>query len=179
MMISTQNNDTAFPQRDFELTCSEHNIVLRKIPLKHFVDLNNTTIRTVLMHSAALYNTCPTDLSPSVQEFQQQLAQTSTLSPSALCDQNKHKQANQKSICWQDCGGRIVTSHCALAVVTVTVTVTVICAEFAWWADAGSIANHMSDVVLLEDTRQEVCAGSPREDGDVFTSMRLIGEVEW
>ena len=76
-----------------------------------------------------------------------QLAQTSPLSPSALCDQNKHKQAKQESIWWQDCGGRIVTSHCARDVVTV------ICAEFAWWADAGSIANHMSDVVLLEDTR--------------------------
>jgi len=104
------------------------------------------------MHSVALYNTCPTELSPSVHEFQQQLAQTSLLSPSALCDQNKHKQANQESICWQDCGGRTVTSHCARDVI-VTVTVTVICAEFAWWADAGSIANHMSDVVLLEDTR--------------------------
>ena len=31
--------------------------------------------------------------------------------------------------------------------------VIVVCAEFAWWADAGNIANHMSDVVLLEDTR--------------------------
>ena len=48
-----------------------------------------------------------------------------------------------------------MTSHCARDVVTVTVTVTdtVICTEFAWWADAGSIANHVSDVVLLEDTR--------------------------
>ena len=24
-----------------------------------------------------------------------------------------------------------------------------------------------------------MCAGSPREDGDVFTSMRLIAEVQW
>jgi len=54
-----------------------------------------------------------------------------------------------------------VTSHCARDSVSVTVnvsgsvtvTVILVCAEFAWWADAGSIANHMSDVVLLEDTR--------------------------
>jgi hypothetical protein len=48
-----------------------------------------------------------------------------------------------------------VISQCARDVVTVTdtVTVTVICAEFAWWADASSIANHVSDVALLEDTR--------------------------
>lgn len=57
--------------------------------------------------------------------------------------------------------------------------VIVICAEFAWWTDAGRIADHVSNVVLLEHTRQQVCAGSPREDGYVFTGMCLVVKVEW
>jgi len=52
-------------------------------------------------------------------------------------------------------------------------------AVYAWWTDAGSVTYHMCDVVLFEDTGEQVWTGSPRIDRDIFPSVCFIHKIKW